>query len=72
MVRPMKLTCWRFAIYKHESQKDRALFPGPDAREFWQRAEARNSQTAETYDRLGLAEYQAIEGFVLWRGLEAE
>lgn len=30
------------AIFKHQSQKDRALFPGADPREFWQRAEARN------------------------------
>src|SRR5690606_33300589 len=31
------------AIYKHESQKDRAMFPGAyDAREFWQRARDRN------------------------------
>jgi glucosamine-6-phosphate deaminase len=57
----------RNAIFKHQSQKDRALFPGSDEREFWQRAEARNRQTAELYDALGLAEYEAIEGFVQWR-----
>jgi glucosamine-6-phosphate deaminase len=58
----------RMAIFKHESQKDKALFPGPsDPREFWQRAEARNRHTAELYDKLGLAEYEAIEGFVRWR-----
>src|SRR5690606_17269768 len=27
----------RFAIFRHESQKDRAMFPGADGREFWQR-----------------------------------
>lgn len=59
----------RVAIFRHESQKDRALFPGPDAREFWQRAEARNAQTARIYDQLGLAQYQALEGFVQWKGL---
>ena len=59
----------RMAIFKHESQKDRALFPGPtDSREFWQRAEDRNRDTAKLYDRLGLPEYEAIEGFVLYRG----
>jgi glucosamine-6-phosphate deaminase len=59
----------RLAIFKHESQKDRALFPGvTDSREFWQRAEDRNRETARFYDRLGLPEYEAIEGFVLWRG----
>jgi glucosamine-6-phosphate deaminase len=58
----------RFAIFKHESQKDKALFPGPnDPREFWQRAEDRNRNTARLYDQLGLAEYEAIEGFVRWR-----
>jgi glucosamine-6-phosphate deaminase len=59
----------RMAIFKHESQKDKALFPGPsDTREFWQRAEQRNRNTAELYDKLGLAEYEAIEGFVRWKG----
>jgi len=58
----------RMAIFKHESQKDRALFPGAtDPREFWQRAEDRNRATAQIYDRLGLPEYEAIEGFVLQR-----
>lgn len=58
----------RTAIFKHESQKDKALFPGPnDPREFWQRAEDRNRATAQLYDKLGLAEYEAIEGFVRWR-----
>ena len=56
----------RIAIFKHESQKDKALFPGVDEREFWQRAEERNHETARKYDQLGLAEYQAIEGFVRW------
>ncbi|MHC4218533.1 MAG: glucosamine-6-phosphate deaminase [Planctomycetota bacterium] len=56
------------AIFRHESQKDKALFPGPDEREFWQRAEQRNRDTTRIYDRLGLAEYEAIEAFVRWRG----
>ena len=58
----------RVAIFKHESQKDKAVFPGTDSREFWQRAEDRNRTTAESYDLLGLAEYEAIEGFVRWNG----
>ncbi|HVU64853.1 MAG TPA: glucosamine-6-phosphate deaminase [Phycisphaerales bacterium] len=58
----------RIAIFKHESQKDYALFPGPnDPREFWERAEDRNRATAALYDQLGLAEYEAMEGFVRWR-----
>ena len=65
---PLEVARKRAAIFKHESQKDRALFPGPDMREFWQRAEARNAETAQLYDKLGLAEYEAIEGFVRWDG----
>jgi len=61
----------RHAIFKHESQKDRAMFPGPyDRREFWQRAEARNRETAAIYDQLGLPEYEGIEAFVRWRSTE--
>ncbi len=63
---PMELMRKRNAVFKHQSQKDRAMFPGNDEREFWQRAEARNRQTAKIYDQLGLAEYEAIEGFVKW------
>lgn len=65
---PQEVELKRQAIFKHESQKDRALFPGADMREFWQRAEARNAGTARDYDALGLAEYAAIEGFVRWDG----
>lgn len=61
---PQELKRKRRAIFKHQSQKDRPLFPGSDAREFWQRSEDRNRGTAKTYDQLGLAEYEAIEGFV--------
>ncbi len=58
----------RMAIFFHESQKDKALFPGPwDTREFWKRAEDRNANTARIYDELGLPEYQAIEAFVRWQ-----
>lgn len=66
---PQEVRQKRNAIFKHQSQKDRALFPGPDMREFWQRAEARNADTARRYDQLGLAEYEAIEGFVRWDGV---
>lgn len=57
------------AIFRHQSQKDRAMFPGSvDSREFWQRAEDRNRETAKSYDRLGLPEFYALECFVQWRG----
>ncbi len=53
------------AIFKHESQKDRAMFPGAhDDREFWQRARDRNTGTAEALNRLGLPEFYAAEAFV--------
>ena len=53
------------AIYKHESQKDRALFPGAyDDREFWERARDRNTETAAALDALGLPECYAAEAFV--------
>ncbi|MDR0559137.1 MAG: glucosamine-6-phosphate deaminase [Prevotellaceae bacterium] len=57
----------RMAIFKHQSQKDRPLFPGTDTREFWQRAEDRNHTTAVIFDKLGMAEYQAIELFVEYK-----
>ncbi|TAL35353.1 MAG: glucosamine-6-phosphate deaminase [Spirochaetes bacterium] len=60
---PQELARKRSAIFKHQSQKDRPLFPGVDEREFWQRAEARNRATAAFYDGLGMAEYEALEVF---------
>lgn len=54
------------SIFKHESQKDKALFPGPyDDREFWQRTEERNISTAQKLNTLGLPEYYAMEAFVI-------
>jgi glucosamine-6-phosphate deaminase len=54
------------AIFKHQSQKDSAPFPGGyDEREFWQRVDARNKGTAAELDRLGLAEYYAMEAYVV-------
>lgn len=67
---PQELLKKRYAIFKHQSQKDKALFPGHDQREFWQRAEHRNRETARLYDKLGLAEYEAIEGFVRASSIE--
>jgi glucosamine-6-phosphate deaminase len=57
----------RYGIFKHQSQKDGVPFQGTDAREFWQRAEDRNQNTADIYNQLGLAEYEAMEAFVRWR-----
>lgn len=66
---PDELIRKRRAIFKHQSQKDRPLFPGSDSREFWQRAEERNRGTAKVYDALGLPEYEAIEAFKKWEFL---
>ena len=57
----------RNGIFKHQSQKDGVVFQGTDSREFWQRAEDRNRATAELYNKLGLAEYAAMEAFVRWK-----
>lgn len=64
---PKDMSRKKNAIFKHQSQKDAAMFPGNDAREFWQRAEQRNQETARKYNALGLAEYEAMEGFVRYK-----
>ena len=56
----------RFGIFIHQSQKDSVPFQGTDSREFWQRAEERNANTADLYAQLGLIKYAAMEAFVRW------
>ncbi|HEX9512692.1 MAG TPA: glucosamine-6-phosphate deaminase [Puia sp.] len=56
----------RFGIFIHQSQKDMVPFQGSDSREFWQRAEDRNANTAGLYAQLGLTKYAGIEAFVRW------
>jgi glucosamine-6-phosphate deaminase len=56
----------RFGIFIHQSQKDMVPFQGADSREFWQRAEDRNANTASLYAQLGLTKYAAMEAFVRW------
>ncbi len=68
-ISPDELLRKRTAIFKHQSQKDGAMFLGGDSREFWQRAEDRNKGTAITYDKLGMAEYEAFEAFVRYEFL---
>ncbi len=55
------------AIFKHQSQKDEAPFPGPDEREFWKRTEDRNQGTADLLVKLGLPAYFAMEAYVVER-----
>lgn len=66
-ISPEELMRKRRAVFKHQSQKDSAMFPGSDNREFWMRAEDRNHATAEAYNKLGLAEYEAMEAFVRYK-----
>jgi glucosamine-6-phosphate deaminase len=61
---PEELRQKRNAILKHQSQMESAPFLGDDERLFWQRSEERNRSTADTYWKLGLASYEAIEAFV--------
>ena len=56
----------RFGIFIHQSQKDMVPFQGTDSREFWQRAEDRNANTANLYAALGMTKYAAMEAFVRW------
>ena len=58
------------AIFRHESQKDSAPFPGPDQREFWQRVVDRNRATADLLHALGLPAYRAIEAYTTMRNGE--
>jgi glucosamine-6-phosphate deaminase len=60
---PQEVLRRRRAIFRHETQKDQALFLGEDRREFWQRTEDRSRRLAQAYNSLGLAEYEAIEAF---------
>ncbi len=63
-ISPEELMRKREAILRHGSQKEGAMFMGDDDREFWQRAEDRNHATAGLYNKLGMAEYEAMEAFV--------
>jgi len=56
----------RHGIFIHQSQKDSVPFQGSDSREFWQRAEERNGNTARLYAQLGLTQYAAMEAYVRW------
>ncbi len=62
-VSPGELKKKRAAIFRHSSQKE-VMFPGYDEIEIWRFAIDRNRETARKYDKLGMAEYEAIELFV--------
>ncbi|MBK1877765.1 glucosamine-6-phosphate deaminase [Pelagicoccus mobilis] len=54
------------AIYQHRSQRSQVPAINETQSEAWEQAVARNRETSSLYDRLGLAEYEAIECFVRW------
>jgi len=66
-ISPEELRRKRNSILKHHSQMESAPFLGDDERLFWQRAEDRNQATAQLYNNLGLASYEAIEAFVEYK-----
>ena len=66
-ISPEQLRKKRHSILKHQSQMESAPFLGNDERLFWQRAEERNQATAQLYNKLGLASYEAIEAFVEYK-----
>jgi len=66
-VSPEQLLKKRHSILKHQSQMESAPFLGNDERLFWQRSEDRNRATANMYNNLGLASYEAIEAFVEYK-----
>ena len=66
-ISPEELRSKRNSILRHQSQMESAPFLGDDERLFWQRSEERNRATADMYDKLGLASYEAIEAFVEYK-----
>ena len=68
-ISPEELRFKRNSILKHQSQMENSPFLGDDDRLFWQRAEERNRGTAQLYESLGLASYEAIEAFVQYKPL---
>lgn len=61
---PRELTQKIQSIYQHKSQRSQTAVE-PGLHELWQQAEHHNRSLAETYDRLGLANYEALEAFEL-------
>ncbi len=55
------------AIYQHRSQRSQVPVMNAEQSEAWEQAIGRNRETSALYDKLGLAEYEAIECFVRWK-----
>lgn len=63
---PIELAQKAQAIYRHRSQRSQRPIFGDHRQESWQQAAEHDRNLAQTYDRLGLAEYEAIEAFERW------
>ena len=59
---PRELAQKTQAVFQHKSQRGQTAM-ATGLREPWQQAEQHNRGLAVTYDHLGLANYEAIEGF---------
>lgn len=55
------------AIYKHQSQRSQTPSLDKQRRDIWEVIGSKNRDMAHVYDRLGLAEYEAMEVFLRWR-----
>ncbi len=62
-ISPEELITKRLSIFKHSTQKD-MLYPGVEDMEVGRFSENRNRATAEMLNKLGMAEYEAVEMFV--------
>ncbi len=60
---PAELTLKLECLYHHRSQRNQTPFIEHGSGESWQQAENANRATAQEYDQLGMAEYEAIEAF---------
>ena len=53
-------------IYQHQTQRSQAAISDRRTRDIWRQAEDCDRRLGAAYDQLGLAEYEAIEGFKRW------
>ena len=51
------------ASFQYRSQRSQFPFRAASHREIWQETDDLNRSTAEAYDAVGMAEYEAIEAF---------
>ena len=56
----------RAAVFMHRTQKE-VLHPGHENKEVWRHIEERNINVAKLYDKLGMAEYEAMETFTRYQ-----